>query len=110
MQRCITAAVPAGPVASCQPCRSLVRLPSLPPTSCPAAASDTLQAADGACSAALGLEPGNSKARYRRALVRFRLGRTAEALADLDALPADAADAAVVALRAQVEAKLQQRG
>jgi hypothetical protein len=67
--------------------------------------------AEGTCTAALALDPGSTKARYRRALARHRLGRHSDAAADIAAFPVQ--DAAVAALRAQVEAALQgpaQRG
>ena len=58
----------------------------------------------------LAAEPTNSKAQYRRALARYRLGQPADAAADLEAIPGGAADAAVAALRTQVQAALGRRG
>lgn len=79
-------------------CRSLAAAPSL------------LRDAEEACTAVLAAEPTNSKAQYRRALARYRLGQPADAAADLEAIPGGAADAAVAALRTQVQAALGRRG
>ncbi|KAL4422969.1 hypothetical protein ABPG75_009166 [Micractinium tetrahymenae] len=74
----------------------------------PSDAPSLLGMAEGACSAALSSDPRNGKALYRRALARHRQGKHAEAAADLATIPpAEPADAAVAALRAQVEAALR---
>lgn len=84
--------------------------PSLPPCSLSAAAPRLLLLAGEACGNVLRGEPGNSKARYRRALVRHRQGRPREAAADLAAIPRDEADAAVAALQVEVDAALRRQG
>lgn len=60
-----------------------------------------------ACDAVLAEEPGNNKARYRRALARHRQGQSGAAATDLAAITGEAADAMVAALRVEVAAALR---
>jgi tetratricopeptide (TPR) repeat protein len=72
----------------------------------PPAAPECLANAAEACTHALDLDPGNSKARYRRALARYKQGKLQGAQQDLASIPGRD-DAAVEALRRQLETALQ---
>lgn len=71
--------------------RSLGIAVSSPPafTPPPAVAPECLANASEACSTALELDPGNSKARYRRALARYRQGKLRAAQQDLASIPGE---------------------
>merc|ERR1712151_1465590 len=63
------------------------------------------------CSAALGINAKNTKAKYRRAMARYELGKDKEALQDVDEvlkeLPDPSSNKEAVALKDQIKARLE---